>query len=176
MSYAPSVNAAGLGLLRGRAQRAPMLAALLAAALASGGARAQQSDEPTMLGSTAVAKPAPLFLPDGTPERLDFSFGDAKEGGFTAWLRHKGGWYMEGWVHHSGLRCATYRVGMRFGAGKPGCSDVSWLTDVIYVTEQTQCNNASQQHAGGDINFSLGKDFARVTCAERVISCRGSCR
>jgi hypothetical protein len=66
-------------------------------------------------------------------------------------------------------------VGVRFGAGKPGCSDVTWLTDVIYVTEQTQCNNASQQHTGGDINFSLGKDFVRVTCAERVISCRG-CR
>lgn len=176
MSYTRSVTAAGLRSVRAGAMRAPILAALLAVALAASGARAQQSDEPTMLGSTAEAKPAPLRLPDGTPERLDFTFGDAKSGGFTAWLRHKGGWYMEGWVHHTGLRCATYRVGVRFGAGKPGCSDVSWLTDVIYVTDQTQCNNASQQHTGGDINFSLGKDFARVTCAERVISCRGSCR
>jgi hypothetical protein len=176
MSYTCSVNATGFGLLRGGARRVPILAAMVTAVLAAGAARAQQSDETSMLGSTAEAKPAPLRLPDGTPERLDFTFGDAKSGGFTAWLRNKGGWYMEGWVHHTGLRCATYRVGVRFGAGKPGCSDVTWLTDVIYVTEQTQCNNASQQHAGGDINFSLGKDFARVTCAERVISCRGSCR
>jgi hypothetical protein len=161
--------------MQGKAQYVPALAVLLAAAFAAGDARAQAPDDTTMLGSTAVAKPAPLFLPDGTPERLDFTFGDSKAGEFKAWLRNKGGWNVEGWVHHAGLRCATYRVGVRFGAGKPGCSDVTWLTDVIYVTEQTQCNNASQQHSGGDINFSLGKDFVRVTCAERVISCRG-CR
>lgn len=171
-----STTAVAGGLLPGRAVRAPALAALLAAALAAGGAQAQESDDSAMLGSTAVARPAPLRLPDGTPERLDFSFGDARAGGFTAWLRNKGGWYVEGWVNHAGLRCATYRVGVRFGAGQPGCSDVTWLTDVFYVTERTQCNNASQQHVGGDINFSLGKDFARVTCAERVIHCRGSCR
>jgi hypothetical protein len=176
MSHTPSVAAFGLSLMQGKAQYAPALAVLLAAAFAAGGAGAQESDETAMLGSTAVAKPAPMYLPDGTPERLDFTFGDVKAGEFTAWLRNKGGWYLEGWVRHTGLRCATYRVGVRFGAGKPACSDVSWLTDVIYVTEQTQCNNASKQHTGGDINFSLGKDFARVTCAERVISCRGSCR
>ena len=176
MSHTRSVAAIGLRLLRGKGKCAPALALLFAAALAAGGARAQESDDSAMLGSTALARPAPMLLPDGTPERLDFTFGDARTGGFTAWLRNKGGWYVDGWVNHTGLRCASYRVGVRFGAGRPGCSDVTWLTDVIYVTERTQCNNASQQHAGGDINFSLGKDFARVTCAERVIYCRGSCR
>jgi hypothetical protein len=163
---------------RQKAWRAAALAALFAAIVLNvGGAGAEETaDDGAVLGSTAVAKPAPLFLPDGTPERLDFVFGDAKEGAFQAWLRNKGGWYVEGWVHHTGLRCANYRVGVRFGQGAPGCTDVKWLTDVIYVTEQTQCNNASQQHTGGDVNFSLGKDFARVTCAERIVHCRGACR
>jgi hypothetical protein len=127
-------------------------------------------------GTTAVARPSPLFLPDGTPERLDFKFGETKDGEFKAWLRHKGGWEMDGWVQHAGLLCATYRVGVRFGAGKPGCTDVQWLSDVVYATEQRQCNSSSMRHIGGDVSASLGKDFARVTCAERVINCRGNCR
>jgi hypothetical protein len=150
---------------------------LLTIITAASAAPAQEpGDDNVSKGTTAVARPAPIFLPDGTPERFDFSFGDSKEGEFKAWLRHKGGWEIDGWVQHAGLACATYRVGVRFGAGAPGCTDVQWLTDVSYVTGQRQCNNASQRHIGGDINFSLGKDFARVTCAERVISCRGQCR
>lgn len=126
---------------------------------------------PEVSGVTARARPAPVFLPEGIPERLDFDFGD-----FKGWLRYKGGWNLEGTVHHRGLRCGTYRAGLRFGAGNPGCENVQWLTEVFYATDQRQCNNASMWHSGGDINLDLRKDFGRITCAERIISCSGFCR
>ena len=75
-----------------------------------------------------------------------------------------------------GLLCATYRVGMRFGVGKPGCLNVDWITEPIFVTSQFQCNGARVEHDGGDTVADLGAQVTHITCAERVVRCSGSCK
>jgi len=121
--------------------------------------------------TTAAARPSALFTPEGKPERLDFDFGNIK-----GWIRQKGGWYVEGSVNHVGLRCATYEIGMRFGVGQPGCTNVSWISKVDYGTREQHCNGATRQHQGGGFLPELAKDFSRITCGERIIRCTGSCK
>ena len=108
---------------------------------------------------------------EGKPERLDFDFGRT-----SGWLREKGGWHIEGTVSHTGLRCATYELGMRFGVGNPGCTGVTWLSGIEYGTRERHCNGAVRHHDGGGFLPELSKDFARITCAEQVIRCSGNCR
>lgn len=122
-------------------------------------------------GVTSVARPSALFTTEGKPERLDFDFGDIK-----GWIRQKGGWYVEGPVKHTGLRCATYEIGMRFGVGEPGCTNVTWLSQIDYGTREKHCNGATRQHRGGGFLPELAKDFGRISCAERVVRCTGSCK
>jgi len=105
------------------------------------------------------------------PEQLDFNFGGGK-----ASLRPQGGWTVEASVSHRGLLCGEYSVGVRFGIGRPGCTNVVWLTNVDYVTNQRQCNNARLDHSGGDVQSQLAGSFAEISCAERVIRCSGVCK
>lgn len=105
------------------------------------------------------------------PQQLDFDFG-----GSRATLSPKGEWTIEGSVSHRGLLCGEYSLGIRFGIGRPGCANVAWLTDVTYATALRQCNNATLQHAGGDVQPQLADSFAQISCAERVIRCTGVCK
>jgi hypothetical protein len=107
----------------------------------------------------------------GGSRRITFQFGEMR-----AWLNEDGDWQIHGQVNHSALRCAHYEVGLRFGEGHPGCTDVNWLTEVQYVTRQRQCNSATALHEGGEYKNPIRADFNRVTCAERVIRCRGKCK
>jgi len=104
-------------------------------------------------------------------QQLDFNFG-----GGTASLGPKGDWTVQGRVNHRGLLCGEYSVGVRFGIGRPGCTNVVWLTNVDYVTNQRQCNNARLDHSGGDVQSQLAGSFAEISCAERVIRCSGVCK
>ena len=124
-------------------------------------------------GISAAARPT--YSLDAKPHinRLDFNF---RTGESTAWLNGDGDFHMHGWILHNGLLCATYRMGMRFGVGAPGCLNVEWLSDPVYVTSQYQCNGARVEHDGGDTAPEAGAQIAKVTCAERVIRCSGSCR
>jgi hypothetical protein len=106
------------------------------------------------------------------PSQLSFDFG----GGSRTSLSPKGEWSVEARVHHNGLLCADYSVGVRFGIGRPGCSNVAWLTDVTYVTNQRQCNNATVEHSGGEVQSRLEGSFTQITCAERVTRCVGLCK
>lgn len=119
---------------------------------------------------TAVAKRPALQMPGDKMVRLEFDFSEVE-----AWLRADGSWHIDGWVEHSGLRCATYKVGIRFGEGSPGCSDVKWLTQPIYATSKKHCNNARLRHTGGDA-AAVDIDYAKITCAERLIKCTGTCK
>lgn len=102
--------------------------------------------------------------------KLNFNFGQAK-----GWLNSDGDWTIQGLVQHGHLRCATYQVGMRFGAGSPGCTNVKWLTKTKLVTIKKQCNQALLNHSGGDSNPDIASDFEKITCAQQVISCSGRC-
>jgi len=105
------------------------------------------------------------------PARIDFLFGDSRVS-----LGSDGAWTVSRDVSHHGLLCATYELGVRFGAGESGCNKVEWLGSVRYVTAQQQCNNATLYHSGGDQQPELAREFSRITCAEQVIRCSGNCK
>lgn len=107
------------------------------------------------------------------PERLDFDF---RAGDSLAWINDDGNFQVSGWIKHTGLLCATYRMGVRFGVGSPGCLNVEWITEPRFVTTEVQCNDARIGHTGGDTDPALGKRLARITCGERVVRCTGNCK
>lgn len=151
------------------------VAAILAfSALLAGDAwPAEQQLEPDERGVSAQARPT--YSLDAQPKinRLDFEFRTSES---TAWLNASGDFHVHGWVQHGNLLCATYRMGVRFGVGSPGCLNVEWVSDPIYVTSHNQCNNARVEHDGGDAAPEMGARIAGITCAERVIRCSGSCK
>jgi hypothetical protein len=129
-----------------------------------------QADE-----SGITAASSPTYSLDATPRinRLDFDF---RAGESAAWLNGAGDFHVHGWIPHRGLLCATYRMGVRFGFGSPGCLNVEWLSEPVYVTSQYQCNGARVEHDGGDTVPEMGAWIAKITCAERVVRCSGSCK
>jgi hypothetical protein len=149
-------------------------AVLLLSALIAGKAwSAEQQLNPDESGVSAPARPA--YSLDANPHinRLDFDFRASES---TAWLNADGDFYLQGWVKHRSLVCATYQMGVRFGIGSPGCLNVEWISDPVYVTSQFQCNGARAEHSGGDTLPDIGAQIARISCAERVIRCSGSCK
>jgi hypothetical protein len=140
-------------------------AVLLIALPGAPAALAQVDDEnPAIRRANAPAVPAIAVPASGKTDRLEFDFG------------RKGELYVETWVQHRGLLCATYEVGVRFGHGDPGCANVQWLGPARYVTSRVQCNNAIVEHVGVDTEFQLRADFDQITCAQRMIRCvSGSC-
>jgi hypothetical protein len=121
---------------------------------------------------TDMARSSGLMLEAGKPDRLNFNFDNQ----VTAWLLPNGEWHVQGYVSHLGLLCGTYQVGLRFGAGNPGCSEVEWLTEPSYVTRELQCNNGRVIHSGGDQQPVLAEKYTRISCAERLILCSGNCK
>jgi len=149
--------------------------AVLATALVFGGSAsaADQPLEPGDRGVTAAAQPT--YTLDSPPRinRLDFDFRIEET---RAWLNKDGDFQVNGWIKHVGLLCGTYRMGVRFGIGSPGCLNVNWVTDPYFVTSEYQCNGARVQHNGGDTYAELGEQIGKISCAERVINCTGSCK
>ncbi len=136
------------------------------------GAAAQQLEEHET-GITSA--PRRTYSLDVRPQinRLDFDFGTQES---DAWLNSGGDFQVRDWIAHSNLLCATYRLGMRFGVGRPGCQNVRWLSEPAFVTSQTQCNRARVEHIGGDTLPDMGAQIAQISCAEKIIRCSGSCR
>ena len=134
---------------------------------------AEQQLEPDESGVSAGARLT--YTLDAKPHvnRLDFDF---RVGESTAWLNAEGDFHVHGWVAHRSLLCATYRMGVRFGIGAPACLNVEWISDPVYVTSQFQCNGARVEHDGGDAAPAMGAQIAKISCAERVIRCSGSCK
>lgn len=123
-------------------------------------------------GVTAVARPVYSLKLSNAIDKLDFDFrGDES----TGWLNDAGDFDVHGWVTHRGFLCATYRMGIRFGAGSPACLNVRWLAEPQFVTSHVQCNGARVMHSGGDTDVSLGAALKQITCAERIVRCIGSC-
>ena len=145
----------------------------LIALFAENACPAEQQLEPDESGVSAPSRPT--YSLDAAPQinRLDFDF---RAGESTAWLNGNGDFHLHGWILHRGLLCATYRMGVRFGIGAPGCLNVEWISDPVYVTSKYQCNGARVEHAGGDTAAEIGAQVGKITCAERVVRCSGSCR
>lgn len=134
------------------------------------------ADQGLETGDRGVTAPArPTYSLDSPPRinRLDFDFRIEET---KAWLNKDGDFQVNGWIKHAGLLCSTYRMGMRFGIGSPGCLNVNWVTEPYFVTSEYQCNGARVQHAGGDAYAELGEQIGKISCAERVINCTGNCK
>lgn len=133
----------------------------------------EQELGPGEIGVSAPAQITYSLSARPKPERLDFDFrvGDAR-----AWINDNGDFQVSGWIQHAGLLCATYRMGVRFGVGSPGCLNVEWITEPLFVTFERQCNDARLEHTGGDSDAALGKRLAAISCGERVVRCTGYCR
>jgi len=158
----------GILVKRGRAF-ALLTAALGAASLWSGPVPA---DEWQVMSRSAIPVRQGLgFSTDPRTARLDFKAFD-----FSGYLLGDGTWQVSSPVTHHGLLCATYEVGVRFGVGNPGCTDVSWLSDPMYIGRQRQCNESTVDHVGGETAPRLGYQLPYVTCVERVVRCSGNCK
>ena len=149
--------------------------ALLAASLfaASSLHAAEQELEAGERGITAPGQPSYSVSTPPAINRLDFDFRVEET---RAWVNEAGDFQVSGWIKHNGLLCGTYRMGLRFGIGAPGCLNVNWVTDPYFVTTEFQCNGARVQHAGGDTAPDVGAQVGKITCAERVITCSGNCK
>jgi len=144
-------------------------ALLLVVALALD-ARSAAADELTRRAS-APTRPSLADLASGKRDRLEFG-GDE----FKGWADRSGDWHVEGDVAHVGLLCADYQMGLRFGKGSPGCTNVKWLGEVLYGSRRTQCNGATVKHSAWQNDPGLGSYFGEITCAERVVRCTGNCK
>jgi hypothetical protein len=127
--------------------------------------------EVPVAGRTTIARQAAEWNSDGKPVKLEFDFGD-----FKAWARRDGSWNAEGSVQHRGFRCATYTLLLRVGHGNPGCMNVRWFREPAPVASVQLCNNAPKMLSAGNMEFRDTARFDEITCAERVISCSGTCK
>ena len=145
----------------------------LTALLCGNASGADQPLDPDESGITGASRRTYSFNAKPRIERLDFDF---RIGESNAWLNSGGDFHVHGWISHPGLLCATYKMGVRFGIGSPGCLNVDWLSGPVYVTSQYQCNGARVEHDGGDSMPDFGERIAAISCAERVVRCSGSCK
>lgn len=106
-------------------------------------------------------------------KKLQFKFSNSE---LSGWVRQNGDWYIEGLISHNNFFCADYSLGMRFGEGHPGCIDVKWLTEDQYATRKKQCNNVSMNHSGYQSNSEIAGIFGKITCAQGLVKCVGTCK
>jgi hypothetical protein len=134
---------------------------------------ADQPNEPDVSGVTAAARSTYSLDAQPSVNRLDFDF---RTGESSAWLNRNGDFHVHGWIRHGSLLCATYSMGIRFGVGAPGCLNVEWISEPVYVTSQYQCNSARLEHDGGESLPAIGAQIAKISCAQEIIRCIGSCK
>lgn len=154
--------------------RSRSLPTLLATVLVTAGAApgpTAADDWQVMNRNTVAVRPGVAFTTDPKAARIDFRSFD-----FSGYVLGDGTWHVSSPVTHRGLICGTYEVGVRFGIGQPGCTDVKWLSEPMYIGSRRQCNEATVDHVGGETTPRLGSQLPSITCVERVLRCRGNCK
>lgn len=120
---------------------------------------------------SAVAKRSVDFGVGAEPQKIEFKFDGA-----SAWLRENGSFKVDAEIKHNALLCGTYEVGIRFGIGKPACSNVSWLSQTQFISKRKQCNHAWMVHQGSGMDTDLVGDVDLITCGQLVVKCTGKCK
>lgn len=120
---------------------------------------------------SAVARKSVDFGVGAEPQKTEFKFDSA-----SAWLRENGSFKIEAEIKHNALLCGTYEVGIRFGIGKPACTNVSWLSKTQFISKRKQCNHAWMVHQGSGKDMDLVGDVDLITCGQLVVKCTGKCK
>ncbi len=152
------------------ARRSRTARALLPATLTTVLAAAPATPQVTLQQEIAEAGVARESFLERKPGAREFRFRGGK-----AVLRADGTWRHEALIRHSGLRCGTYRLGIRFGTGRPGCLDVTWVSAVALAAPLKHCNNAERLHFGEGYQPRLEQRFEAINCAEQSAQCEGRC-
>jgi hypothetical protein len=159
---------------QGRRDRSMILGltAAVVVTIFAGCSTQQTSDGAPSSGEPRIIRQFDLpLLPAGAePGVRAFSGGSVR-----GTLEETGDWRARGEITHRRLRCATYRMALRFGSGEKACEGVAWQTDRIWLPSRAQCNSATVVHSG---EGSLGLPAARVdalTCVRVSVECTGAC-
>jgi len=136
-----------------------------------GGSAAFGQDRDGVRRTSAPARASLEFRTPDQPRQLDFDFGTGQ-----GWLRSDGSYQLKASVQHTGLLCATYAVGLRFGVGPEGCENpASWTSPQILSTRRL-CNNAPAVFEGNGQDPSVVANFDGIKCAQLLIRCDGNCK
>ena len=120
---------------------------------------------------TATIKPNSNWMPSTDAKKVEFDFPAGE-----VWLKSDGEWKIGGWIRHAGVLCARYSVGIQFGIGAPSCINVDWQNKPEFSASKQQCNNAILKHLVLDKTPELAKKFEKITCARRIVRCKGNCK
>lgn len=152
----------------------------LTAALFLGGATGcstqQSSDGTSGSGEPRVIRQADLrLLPTATePDVRAFTDGSIR-GSLDVAGDAAGDWRVRGQIDHPRLRCATYRMSLRFGSGDGACETVDWLTPALPLPGRKQCNNATLIHSGdGSVDITPDR-LGALNCVRVTLQCTGAC-
>ena len=120
---------------------------------------------------TATIKPNSSWGQPAGAEKIIFNFSEGE-----VWLRSNGEWKMEAVVRHSGVLCGSYRAGLQFGIGKPGCTNVEWINEPLFALPKRHCNSAIIKHRAFEQSPDIVDRFNKISCARRIIKCTGNCK
>ena len=120
---------------------------------------------------TATIKPNSNWGQPAGAEKIIFDFLEGE-----VWLRSNGEWKMEAIVRHSGVLCGSYRAGLQFGIGAPGCTNVKWINEPLFSLSKRQCNSAIVKHRAYEQSPDIVDRFDKISCARRIIRCSGNCK
>ena len=129
------------------------------------------AERPNDRAETATIKQGANWSPPGEAKSLSFAFSEGEVS-----LKSNGEWSTRGWIRHAGVLCGRYSVGVQFGIGSPGCINVEWQNNPQFSVPKSQCNNAVLKHLVYEKAPELKKSFDKITCARRVVRCKGNCK
>jgi hypothetical protein len=90
-------------------------------------------------------------------------------------LSASGRWQARAEIGHARLRCASYGLGIRFGAGNADCSQVDWTTSTDWAADRRQCNSATLIHRSDGRLDLPPEELRALSCVRIAIRCRGAC-
>jgi len=129
------------------------------------------AETPVDRAEMATIKPNSNWMPSTDAKVANFNFTEGE-----VWLKSDGEWKVSGWIRHAGVLCGRYRVAVQFGIGAPNCINVDWQNKSQFSTSKQQCNNAIVKHIVFDKTPELVKSFEKITCARRIVRCKGNCK
>jgi hypothetical protein len=150
----------------------PGLTAALVVAIAAGCSTKQASEGAPDAGEPRVVRQMDIPL---LPSAAGADVRRFSDGAIRGDLDATGNWQVRGEIEHPRLRCATYRMSLRFGIGEGGCNAVEWLTPAVSLPSRKQCNNATLIHSGNGLVELSQERLDALSCVRVTLQCSGGC-